>query len=305
MVLVEDIKKLQKEKNALILAHYYVLPEVQEIADVVGDSLALAQAAQRTQASVILFAGVHFMAETAKILNPSKTVLIPDLSAGCSLAESCPAEKLSELKVAHPDHKVISYINCSAAVKCLSDVIVTSSNALKIVSSFPENEKLIFAPDRNLGAYINEKTGRNMVLYNGACHVHDLMIAEDVIRLKCRYPQAKVLAHPECKAAVLALADFTGSTSAMLQFTSTDTASSYIIATENGILHEMKKQSPEKEFIIVDSEASCACSSCEYMKKNTLEAIYNALLNENLELLLDPETIEQAQKPILRMLKLS
>jgi len=305
MGLVEDIKKLQKEKNALILAHYYVLPEIQEIADVVGDSLVLAQAAQQTQASVILFAGVHFMAETAKILNPSKTVLIPDLSAGCSLAESCPAEKLSELKAAHSDHKVISYINCSAAVKCLSDVIVTSSNALKIVSSFPENEKLIFAPDRNLGAYINEKTGRNMVLYNGACHVHDLMIAEDVIRLKYQYPQAKVLAHPECKATVLALADFVGSTSAMLKFSRTDAASSYIIATENGILHEMKKQSPEKQFIIVDSETSCACSSCEYMKKNTLETVYNALLNESPELVLDTETIGQAQKPILKMLELS
>ncbi len=305
MMIQEKIKSLKKEKNAVILAHYYTIPEVQDIADFVGDSLALAQAAANTNADMILFAGVHFMAETAKILNPDKRVLIPDMSAGCSLADSCPAEEFSRFLENYPNHTVLSYINCSAAVKTLSDIIVTSGNALKIVNALPPEEKIVFAPDRNLGAYINHKTGRKMVLWNGACHVHDQLTADQVFALKQQHPEAKVIAHPECQGVVLALADFVGSTAAMLQFVCQDSHRSYIVATETGILYEMRKQNPHKIFHIVNTMESCNCNDCEYMKKNRLENIYEALLDEKPELLLDAKTVKLAKNPILKMLEMS
>ena len=298
------IQQLKKEKNAIILAHYYTLPEVQDVADFVGDSLALSKQAADTNAEIILFAGVHFMAETAKILSPQKKVLIPDINAGCSLADSCPAEQLETFLQNYPNHKVLSYINCSAKVKTLSDIIVTSGNALKIVNSLPKDEKIVFTPDRNLGAYINKETGREMVLWNGACHVHDQLTADEVFKLKAEHPTAKVLAHPECKATVLALADFIGSTAAMLNFAKDDTALEYIVATETGILYEMQKQNPTKRFYVVNNPETCACNNCEYMKLNTLENIYNALLTEMPEIVLEEELIKQALIPIKRMLEL-
>ena len=301
----EDILKLKEAKNAVILAHYYTIPEVQEIADFVGDSLFLAQKAHTTDASIILFAGVHFMAETAKILNEEKKVIIPDLSAGCSLADSCPADELAAFLQQYPDHTVLSYINCSAAVKTLSDIIVTSGNALKIVEALPKEEKIVFAPDRNLGAFINRETGREMVLWNGACHVHDQLTADQIFQLKSKHPKAKVIAHPECKGTVLALADFVGSTAAMLNFVSTDNHQSFIVATETGIIYEMEKRNPQKKFYVVNSLESCSCNDCEYMKKNNLENIYQALLTETPELILDKSVMEEARKPILRMLSMS
>ncbi len=305
MMLKEKILELKQKKNAVILAHYYTIPEVQDVADFVGDSLALAQAAADTEADIILFAGVHFMAETAKILNKNKKVLIPDLNAGCSLADSCPAGDFAEFLKQYPDHKVLSYINCSAAVKTLSDIIVTSGNALKIVKSLPEDEKIVFAPDRNLGSYINKETGRNMVLWNGACHVHDQLNTEQVIDLKLQHPEARVLAHPECQGPVLALADFVGSTAAMLNYVTADPHHSFIVATETGILYEMQKRNPGKIFYIVNAMESCNCNDCEYMKMNNLVNIYRSLLDETPEITLDDETIELAKKPILRMLELS
>ena len=299
------ILTLKKVKNAIILAHYYTIPEVQDIADCVGDSLALAQMAATTNADMILFAGVHFMAETAKILNPDRKVLIPDMSAGCSLADSCSADEFARFLEDYPHHTVLSYINCSAAVKTLSDIIVTSGNALKIVNTLPQDAKIVFAPDRNLGAYINHQTGREMVLWNGACHVHDQLTAEQVFDMKQQYPDAKVIAHPECKGVVLALADFVGSTAAMLQFVNTDSHHSYIVATETGILYEMQKNNPQKTFHIVNTMESCHCNDCEYMKKNTLENIHQTLLEEQPELLLDADTVKKAKNPILRMLEMS
>lgn len=299
----KKIESLKKEKNAVILAHYYTIPEVQDIADFVGDSLALAQKAATTNADMILFAGVHFMAETAKILNPDKKVLIPDMSADCSLADSCQADEFARFLENYPNHTVLSYINCSAAVKILSDMIVTSGNALKMVNALPKDAPIVFAPDRNLGAYINHQTGREMVLWNGACHVHDRLTTDQILAMKQQYPDAKVIAHPECKDVVLALADFVGSTAAMLQFVSQDSHNCYIVATETGILYEMQKNNPQKTFHIVNTMESCHCNDCEYMKKNTLENIYQALLDEQPELLLDSETIKKAKKPILRMLE--
>ena len=304
-VLKNRILNLKKKKNALLLAHYYTVPEVQEIADYVGDSLALSQAAAAADASIILFAGVHFMAETAKILNPTRKVLIPDMEAGCSLADSCPAEDFARFLQNYPNHTVLSYINCSAAVKSLSDIIVTSGNALKIVSQLPENEKIVFAPDRNLGAYINAATGRNMVLWNGACHVHDQLNADTVFELKQRYPRAKVIAHPECKATVLTLADFVGSTAAMLKFVGSDNAQEYIVATETGIIYEMLNQNPQKIFHVVATDQNCSCNDCEYMKKNTLAKIEQALRTETPELQLAENLMEQAKKPLLKMLEMS
>jgi quinolinate synthase len=297
----KQIIELKKAKNAIILAHYYTLPEVQDIADFVGDSLALSKQAADTNADIILFAGVHFMAETAKILSPQKKVLIPDLKAGCSLADSCSAEQLELFLKDYPNYKVLSYINCSAKVKTLSDIIVTSGNALKVVNALPENEKIVFAPDRNLGAYINRETGREMVLWNGACHVHDQLTADEVFKLKEKHPNAKVLAHPECKATVLALADFIGSTAAMLLFTKNDTANEYIVATETGILYEMQKQNPAKRFYVVNNPETCSCNNCEYMKLNTLENIYNALLTESPEIILKEEVMKKALIPIRKM----
>jgi len=303
--LISKIKTLKKEKNAVILAHYYQIPEIQDLADFVGDSLALSQEALKTSADTIVFAGVHFMAETAKILNPNKKVLIPDLAAGCSLADSCPPEKFKIFKENHPGHLVISYINCSAQIKTMSDVICTSSNAVKIVQSFPKDQKLIFAPDKNLGGYINSLTNRKMVLWNGSCEVHDVIKTEAVIRLKSENPDAKLIAHPECKAVILALADFIGSTTGLLNYTLKSDAKKFIVATESGILHQMRKASPDKEFFIVPADETCSCNDCPYMKMNTLEKLYVCLFNENPELKLSDSIIEQARKPILRMLELS
>ena len=301
----EEIIKLKKEKNAMLLAHYYQVPEIQDIADYVGDSLGLSQQASQSKADIIVFAGVHFMAETAKILSPSSKVLLPDLEAGCSLADSCPPKEFGEFKKKYPDHIVISYINCSAAIKTMSDVICTSGNAKEIVNSFPEDQKIIFAPDKNLGGYINSISGRNMVLWDGTCEVHDILNTEAVIKLKIEHPDAKLIAHPECKAQVLALADFVGSTTAMLNFTRSDKASKFIVATETGILHQMKKDSPDKEFIIVPTDETCSCNDCPYMKLNTMEKLYKCMLNESPEIILDQETIEKANRPILKMLDIS
>jgi quinolinate synthase len=303
--IIERIHGLKKEKNAVILAHYYQIPEIQDIADFVGDSLGLSQNALQTKADIIVFAGVHFMAETAKILNPAKKVLIPDLNAGCSLADSCPPEKFRDFISEHPGHVVISYINCSAEIKSMSDVICTSSNAVKIVESFSKNQKIIFAPDRNLGGYINALTGRNMVLWNGSCEVHDVIKAEAVIKLKATHPDAKLIAHPECKAVILELADYIGSTTGLLNYTRNSDVHTFIVATETGILHQMRKASPEKEFLIVPSDETCSCNDCPYMKMNTLEKIHACLYNESPELKLSKSVIEKAKKPILRMLELS
>ncbi len=303
--ITEQIRKLKKEKNAILLAHYYQIPEIQDMADFVGDSLGLSQEALNTNADIIVFAGVHFMAETAKILNPDKKVILPDLNAGCSLADSCPPDLFKKFLKKQPGHVVMSYINCSAEIKALSDVICTSSNAVKIVESFPKDQKIIFAPDKNLGSYINSITGRNMVLWEGSCEVHDIIKTEAIIKLKEENPDAKMIAHPECKAVILALADFIGSTTALINYTVKDSAKKYIVATETGILHQMKKNSPEKEFLIVPSDEICACNDCPYMKMNTLPKLLNCMEQETPEIVLSPELIEKAKKPILRMLELS
>ncbi|MCF8234103.1 MAG: quinolinate synthase NadA [Bacteroidales bacterium] len=301
----EEFLKYKKEKNAVLLAHFYQVGEIQDIADFVGDSLGLAQKASEVDADIIVFAGVHFMAETAKILNPDTKVLLPDMEAGCSLAESCPPGDFKKFKEKHPDHIVISYINCTAAIKTMSDVICTSSNAKQIVESFPQEQKIIFAPDKNLGAYINNVTGRDMVLWDGTCEVHDVLETEAVIKLKLKNPDAKLIAHPECKSAVLELADFVGSTTAMLNFTKTDKSKKYVVATETGILHQMRKESPDKQFIIVPTDETCSCNDCPYMKLNTMQKLYLCLKNERPEIVLSEETIEQAKKPIEKMLEIS
>lgn len=303
--LIEKIVLLKNEKNAVLLAHFYQVPEIQDIADYVGDSLGLAQKAAASDSDIIVFAGVHFMAETAKILNPRTKVLLPDLEAGCSLADSCPKDKFAEFKALYPDHMVISYINCTADIKTMSDVICTSGNAVKLVESFPRDQKIIFAPDKNLGGYINRVTGRDMVLWDGTCEVHDVLSTEAVIKLKLENPDAKLIAHPECKAPVLELADYVGSTTAMLNFTMQDDAQRYIVATETGILHQMQKNSPGKEFIIVPTDETCSCNDCPYMKMNTLEKLYLCLKNETPEILLDEDVIRRAEKPITRMLDIS
>jgi quinolinate synthase len=305
MTLVERIERLKKEKRAIILAHYYQTSDIQDIADYVGDSLGLAQQAAETSAEMIVFAGVHFMAETAKILNPGKKVVLPDLSAGCSLADSCPPDQFRAFIERYPGHKVISYINCSAAIKTMSDVICTSGNALAIVESYPKDTKIIFAPDKNLGAYINNISGRDMVLWDGTCEVHDILSTERIIQLKIENPDAKLIAHPECKAQVLALAAFVGSTTTLIRYVKDDRSMKYIVATESGILHQMKKEAPDKEFIIVPSDETCACNDCPYMKMNTMEKLARCMEEESPEILLDPEVIEKAKLPIVRMLELS
>lgn len=302
---IQEIEKIKKEKNAIILAHYYQIPEIQDIADYVGDSLGLAQTAATTKAELIVFAGVHFMAETAKILNPNKKVLLPDLDAGCSLAASCLPIDFAKFRSQYPDHIVLSYINCTAGIKELSDVIVTSGNAVQIVESFPKEQKIIFAPDKNLGAYINEITGRNMVLWNGTCEVHDQLTTEAIIQLKILHPEARVVAHPECDGPILALADMVGSTTEMLKYTQSTDFKKYIVASETGILHQMKKLSPEKEFLIVPKDETCSCNDCPYMKLNTLEKLYLAMKNESPNIELSDEVIERAKKPIIRMLDIS
>ena len=305
MNLTDKIQEIKNEKNAVILAHYYTLPEVQDIADCLGDSLALAQFAQKTDADVIIFAGVYFMAETAKILNPDKKVYIPDLESACSLSDSCPAEAFSLFKQQYIDYKVISYINCSADIKTMSDIVCTSSNALKIVESFHEDEKIIFAPDKNLGAYINNISGRNMLLWDGNCHVHNALKVENIIELKAKYKDALLIAHPECQQIILQFADFIGSTTQLLNFTKNSDKNQFIVATETGILHQMQKQSPDKQFFIASTDVFCNCNDCEYMKLNTLEKIYDCLMFQKNEILLDKETIEKAKHPILKMLELS
>ena len=303
--IINRIELLKTQKNAIILSHYYTLPEVQEISDFVGDSLALAHFAQKTSADIIVFAGVHFMAETAKILNPNKMVLVPDFESKCSLADSCPTKDFDTFVKQYPQYKVISYINCSAEIKALSDIICTSSNAVKIVESFSKDEKIIFAPDKNLGSYINSVTGREMLLWDGACHVHDQLKAETLIELISQHPDAKVIAHPECKKIILEMADFIGSTKAMLDFTQKDEANKYIVATETGIIYQMIKFSPHKTFIVLPSEETCNCNDCPYMKLNNLEKIKNCLENETNQLHLQYELIEKAKKPLLRMLDIS
>jgi quinolinate synthase len=305
--LISEIGKLKKKKNAVILGHYYVTGELQDISDFLGDSLALAQQAAKTNADIIVFLGVHFMAETAKIINPGKKVIIPDLKAGCSLAESAPADKFAAFKDRHPGHKVISYINCSAEIKALSDVICTSSNAVKIVQSFSEDQKLIFAPDKNLGNYINSITGREMVLWDGACIVHEKYSLEKILELKQQHPDALFIAHPECEKPVLLVADFIGSTTALLNFSQeNDVAKKFIVATESGILHQMKKNAPEKTFIPAPSvDSTCGCNDCHFMKLNTMEKLYLSLLHEQPELKLDTDLMEKARAPIMRMLELS
>jgi quinolinate synthase len=301
----ERVLLLKKQKNAILLAHYYQVPEIQDIADYVGDSLGLSQQAAETNADLIVFAGVHFMAETAKILNPGTRVVLPDLKAGCSLADSCPKDQFTEFKLKYPEHVVISYINCSADIKTLSDVICTSGNAVQIVESFSKNQKIIFAPDKNLGGYINKITGRNMVLWDGTCEVHDVLSTEAIIKLKIENPEAQLIAHPECKAVVLELADFIGSTTAMLNYTVKSDAKKFIVATETGILHQMKKNSPGKEFLIVPTDETCSCNDCPYMKMNTLEKLYLCLKNEKPEIILSKEVMDQAIKPIRKMLDIS
>ncbi len=303
--LKKRILLLKKQKNAILLAHYYQVPEIQDISDYVGDSLGLSQKAAETKAALIVFAGVHFMAETAKILSPDTKVVLPDVKAGCSLADSCPGDKFAEFKLKYPEHVVISYINCSADIKTMSDVICTSGNAVQIVESFPKNQKIIFAPDKNLGGYINRITGRNMVLWDGTCEVHDILSTEAVIKLKIENPDAQLIAHPECKAVVLELADFVGSTTAMLNYTIKSTAKKFIVATETGILHQMKKNSPDKEFLIVPTDETCSCNDCPYMKMNTMEKLYLCIKNERPEIKLSPEVITRAEKPIRRMLEIS
>ena len=305
----EEIRALCKEKNAVIFAHYYTRPEIQEIADFIGDSLALAQQATRVQADILVMCGVHFMGETMKILCPDKKVLIPDMNAGCSLADSCKAADLAAFKAQHPDHMVVSYVNTSADVKALTDVVVTSSNAKKIVDQLPKDAKIIFGPDHNLGSYINSVTGREMLLWNGACHVHSRFSLEALLKLKADNPGVEVLAHPECKAPILAQSDVIGSTKALLEHTIQSPAKRFIIATESGILFEMQRACPDKEFIPVPPEVTegvgCSCNECEYMRMNTLEKVYACLKNEAPEMIVPKETAEKAVSSIQRMLEMS
>ena len=307
--LASAVRQLCKEKNAIIMAHYYTRPEIQDVADFIGDSLALAQQATRVDADIIVMCGVHFMGETMKILCPEKKVLVPDLSAGCSLADSCRAEDLEAFKAQYPDHMVVSYVNTSAAVKALTDVVVTSSNAKHIVDQLPADAKIIFGPDRNLGSYINSVTGREMILWDGACHVHSRFSLEALLSLKKQYPDAPVLAHPECKAVILTQADKIGSTKALLEFTKTSDKKQFIVVTESGILHEMQKACPDKEFIPVPPETTesigCHCNECEYMRLNTMEKLYACLRNEAPEIHVDPEVSKRALLPIQRMLQMS
>jgi quinolinate synthase len=303
--LFAEIEQLKKEKNAIILAHYYQEPDIQDVADYIGDSLGLAQQAEQTNADLIVFAGVHFMAETAKILNPSKKVLLPDLNAGCSLADSAPAELFRAFKAKHPDHLVVSYINCTAEIKALSDIICTSGNAQKIIESIPKEQPILFAPDKNLGAYLNKISGRNMLLWNGACMVHEIFSLEKITKLKIRHPKAKLIAHPECEDAILRIADYIGSTTQLLKYTKSDTASEYIVATETGILHQMQQDNPLKTFIPAPPTNNCACNDCPHMKLNTLEKLYLCMKYEAPEITMDENLRLAAKKPMDRMLAIS
>jgi quinolinate synthase len=304
--IVEEINRMRKEKNVVILAHFYQEGEIQDIADYVGDSLGLSQQAAATDADIILFAGVHFMAETAKILAPRKKVLIPDLQAGCSLADSCPPEDFAQFKKKYPDHTVISYVNTTAEIKALTDIICTSTNALQIVESLPKNEKIIFAPDRNLGNYIQSVTGREMVIWDGACHVHEEFSLERILELKEEYPEAQIIAHPECEKQILIVADHIGSTTSLLNYTQRDKGMSYIVATESGILHQMKKASPTKTFIPAPpKDSTCACNDCKYMKLISMKKLYNTLKYEQPEITLEQDLMDRARGSIIRMLDIS
>lgn len=304
--LKDEIKRLKKEKGAVILAHYYQKGEIQDVADYIGDSLALAQIAEKIEEPVIVLCGVHFMGETSKILCPEKTVLIPDESAGCSLADSCEAGAFEEFVKSHPEYTVISYVNTSAAVKALTDVVVTSSNAREIVDTFDKDAKIIFGPDRNLGGYINSITGRNMLLWDGACHVHEQFSLEKIVELKQQYPEAKLLVHPECKKVIVMLADKVGSTAALLSYAKSSDSKQFIVATESGILHQMKKECPDKEFIAAPPvDSTCGCNECNYMKLNTLEKLRDCLKNGKPEIQVDAKVAEKARRPIERMLSLS
>jgi quinolinate synthase len=303
---ITEIDRMRKEKNAVILAHFYQTGDIQDVADYVGDSLALAQWAARTAADIIVLCGVHFMGETAKILSPEKKVLIPDRNAGCSLAESCPAGEFGKFVRAHPGYQVISYVNTTAAVKALTDVVVTSTNARRIVDTFPEDAKLIFGPDRNLGNYINSITGRRMLLWDGACHVHEQFSPEKILELKKEHPEAEVIAHPECKQPVLMIADFIGSTAALLEHTEQSPKTAFIVTTESGVIHEMRRRSPQKRFIPAPpNDSTCACSECSFMRLNTMEKLYLCLRDETPEITVAPDIRERAVKPIRRMLELS
>lgn len=303
--LFAEIEKLKKEKNAVLLAHYYQETDIQDVADYIGDSLGLAQQAKQTKADTIVFAGVHFMAETAKILNPSKKVLLPDLKAGCSLADSAPTAVFKAFKEKHPDHLVVSYINCTAEIKALSDIICTSGNAEKIIESIPKDQPILFAPDKNLGAYLSKKTGREMLLWNGACMVHEIFSLEKIVKLKIRHPEAKLIAHPECEEAILNIADYIGSTTQLLKYAKSDNTQSYIVATETGILHQMQLNNPTKTFIPAPPNNNCACNDCPYMKLNTLEKIYLCMKYELPEITMDETLRLQALKPMERMMDIS
>jgi quinolinate synthase len=303
--LFKAIADLKKELNAVILAHYYQDPDLQDIADYIGDSLGLSQAAADCQADAIVFLGVHFMAETAKILNPSKLVLLPDLDAGCSLADSCPPDRFAEFKAAHPDHLVISYINCSADIKALSDIICTSSNAVAIVNQIPKDQPIIFAPDRNLGRYVSEQTGRELLLWDGACMVHEIFSERKLVELKINYPQADIIAHPECEANVLRHADFIGSTTGLLKYVQKSDRQEFIVVTESGVIHQMQKATPFKKFIPAPPTSNCACNECPYMRLNTLEKVYLAMKRRSPEIILDEQVRQAALKPMQRMLEMS
>jgi quinolinate synthase len=303
--LFEEIENLKKEKNAVILAHYYQEPDIQDVADFIGDSLGLSQQAAKTNADMIVFAGVHFMAETAKILSPKKKVVLPDLKAGCSLADSCPPDLFSHFKVRHPDHVVIMYINCTAEIKAMTDIVCTSSNAQKIIESVPKDKKIIFGPDKNLGKYLMRKTGREMVLWEGACIVHEIFSAEKIMKLKNRHPNAKVIAHPECETSVLELSDFIASTTGLLKYTINDSSNEFIVATEAGIIHQMIKASPNKTFIPAPPDNSCACNDCPYMKRNTLEKLYLCMKYELPEVIVPEQISLMARKSIDRMMEIS
>ncbi|NCI48313.1 quinolinate synthase NadA [Sediminibacterium roseum] len=303
--LFAEIARLKKEKNAILLAHYYQEPDIQDVADYIGDSLGLAQQASKTDADIIVFAGVHFMAETAKILNPGKKVLLPDLKAGCSLADSAPAPLFKAFKDKHPDHIVISYINCTADIKALSDIICTSSNAEKIIESVPKDQPIIFAPDKNLGAYLNKKSGRNMLLWNGACMVHEIFSLEKITKLKIRHPKAKLISHPECEEPILRVSDYIGSTTQLLKYTEVSDATEFIVATETGILHQMQQNSPHKTFIPAPPTNSCACNDCPHMKLNTLEKLYLCMEYEVPEITMDENLRLAAKKPMDRMMEIS
>ena len=303
--LFDEIEKLKKEKNAVILAHYYQEGDIQDVADYIGDSLGLSQQAAKTDADIIVFAGVHFMAETAKILSPTKKVLLPDVKAGCSLADSCPPHLFKKFKEQYPDHLVITYVNCTAELKALSDIVCTSSNAVQIVESLPADQKIIFGPDKNLGAYVAKKTGRDLVLWNGACMVHEIFSREKITRLKERHPNAKILAHPECEDVILETADYIGSTTGILKYATKSDAKEFIVATEPGIIHQMQKDNPDKVFIPAPPNNNCACNDCPHMKRNTLEKLYLCLKNERPEITVPADIIEKAVKPIERMLDIS